>query len=540
MKKKILLLITMLTASFGLFAFSELNVSASTPNEATIITTRDGGDGLTTSKTFTTNSELTFNYYIDSPASWINITSQDMNINENVPTYADPLGGYGFQVTFKNNVYINKGSQSYGDVFKVEVVWDFSDLTSKIIINNDNSKVINASDSDYFTIIMNVPDNKKPAISGQENFVTNVDDAKDLSYFQAFISAIDETDGEVPVYVITDNYTANKSVLGSHKVIWGAKDSSNNEATLEAYIRVVDITKPIITGNSTVVKIGYKETWNINSFKSTLTVTDNYDTLTHSNITVKTDNYTANKAKLGTYNVVFAVKDSSNNEGTFTKPVQVYDNVKPTFSGPVTITTSNNTILTESDVRAQLTAHDEIDGNITLRIELVSDGFSGKGNKVGNYPIKYKVTDNAGNFAEHTVTVQRQDNIPPIIWITDGVSIKTNPTTPLTYEMIIQILQATGQVSTASTTSFTFPYDEYTGNEETPGVYAMTVMARSTSGNENVFNLALTVLDDAGEDGITTNPDFNFGTWIKDNPALFGIGIIAVIGISYLIFKKRK
>lgn len=391
-----------------------------------------------------------------------------------------------------------------------------------------------------FDIIQAELDTKRPAISGQENFVTSVDDAKPVSFFQSFLTAIDETDGEVPVYVISDNYTANIRVLGTHKVVFGAKDNSGNEATLEAYIRVVDITKPIINGNDSVVKIGYKETWNITNFKTTLTVSDNYDTLTNADITVKSDDYTANKSKLGTYNVVFAVKDSSNNEGTFTKPVQVYDNVRPTFSGPTNIATSNTTILTESDVRAQITANDEIDGNLTNKIKLVEDNFTGKGNKVGSYTIKYSVTDNAGNTAEFIVTIQRSDKLPPVIWIQDGVSIKTTPTTPLTFEQIISILQSTGQVSGSTQTRFSLIYDEYTGNESTPGIYAMSINARSVDGNESLHNMSITVLDDSNDDGITTNPGFEIVTWIKENPALVTVGIVAVIGIGYFVFRKKK
>ena len=213
------------------------------------------------------------------------------------------------------------------------------------------------------------------------------------------------------------------------------------------------------------------------------------------------------------------------------------DNVKPVFSGPVTISTSNNTIMTESDIRAQITASDEIDGNVTSKITLVEDNYSGKGNKVGSYTITYSVTDNAGNTATHIVTIQRIDSIPPTIWVVDGVSLRVTPTTPLTRNQIIDILEATGQVQVNATTTFSFPLDEYTGNEETPGIYSMAVLSRSTNGNENLHSFSIQVLDvETDDDDLITKEE---STWFKDNMIWIIVGAVGVLALAF-IYNKRK
>jgi len=461
------------------------------------------GLALSVPQVFAYNFVTTLEYQSEPGADWIEVQTTKVQIYQE-----DPGEGY------------------------LTVDFDYSYTIIEDINNNANFSIRFVSDLK--------PDNTRPAISGEENFVTNVDDAKPLSFFQQYITAVDETDGVVPVYVITDNYTANMSVLGTHKVVFGAKDNSDNEATLEVYIRVVDITKPVISGNSSVANIGYKETWNISNFKTTLSVSDNYDTLTHNDITVKTDGYTSNKTKLGTYNVVYAVVDNSGNEGTFTKQVKVIDNVKPNISGPTTIATSNNTILTESDVRSQLTASDEIDGNITNKIELVEDNYTGQGNKVGTYTIKYRVVDNAGNIGEHTVTIQRSDKIPPVFFIEDGVTIKTTPTTPLTFEQIIQILDATNQVTINATTTFRTLFNDYTNNEQEPGLYTWSVEAKSTNGSESVHHMSIQVLDVEDEDTIDVTPDFDLVDWAKGNPALATILVIAALGLVVLVIRKFR
>lgn len=392
-----------------------------------------------------------------------------------------------------------------------------------------------------FEIVPEFLDDKRPAISGEEFFVTNVDDKKPLSFFQSFLSAYDETDGDLTdeIYVKTDNYTQNINVLGDHKVVWGVKDYSDNEAILEAYIAVRDITKPVITGTTGVVRIGYKETYNIEAFRASLKVTDNHSSLTNADIKIKTDGYTANKNKLGTYDIVFNALDDSSNEGIFTKKIQVYDNIVPEFSGPTVISTSNNTVLTESDIRAQITAHDEIDGTITSKIKLIEDNYTGKGNKVGEYTIKYEVSDNEGNTAYHVVTINRLDKLPPVIWIEDGITIKTTITMPLTFEQIINILQVTGQVPNNSTTMFNKIVDEYEGNEHEPGKYLYTVRARATDGNESQHPLFIQVLDETDDDGVITKPPFNIVDHFKDNYIYYIVFTVLAVGVVIVIRKKK-
>lgn len=442
------------------------------------------------------------------------------------------------RMTVTNSIPPN-GTQLIGEALEIGDTFQIKVSSSKTMIltgDIDLDPPYEGVFDFYFDVVQS--DNTRPVVSGEENFVTNVDDARPLSFFQAFLTAWDETDGDVTsrITVKTDNYTPNISVLGSHKVIWKVDDLSGNETEFEAYIRVVDITAPIINGSTATAEIGYKETWNITNFKTTLTVTDNYDTLTHTDITVKSDGYTSNKSNLGTYTVVYAVKDSSNNEGTFEKKVKVIDNVKPTFSGPTTIATSNNTILTEAEVRAQLTANDEIDGNVTSKITLLEDNYTGKGNKVGSYTITYQVKDNANNTATHIVTITRSDKIPPVIWIQDGVSIKTTPTTPLTFEQIINILTATGQIQVQGNMQYRLLLDEYTGHEDQPGIYAMSIEASSTNGNQSIHNLALTVL--AVEDEVPTITD-TASTWFKDNWYWLVGGLFIVVAIGYF-YTKRK
>lgn len=536
--KKIKILLVAAVAAFSLvLGISTTKVFADTP-----YTMIQMGNGVNTGDVISSGDEVDITY----DGQYIRIL-----VNGEVPfnildlDLEGDLTYYGIRLVPHVNVEVHELydlQTSPGERFPSGNTIDIKYMSGsfKIFINNvDRTNYYQGIDNGFTLKFDGTNDNKSPVVSGQTTFVTNVNDGKPISFFLSYLSAYDETDGVVPVTVVSgsDNYTANRSVLGNHTFKVQASDLSGNITEATINVRVVDIDAPTITGNTSVATIGYTETWNINSFKSTLNVSDNYDTLTHQDIGIKSDGYTSKKTTLGTYTVVFNVFDSSDNEGTFSKSVRVVDNVKPTFSGPTTISTSNNTLLSESDVRAQLTASDFIDGNVTNKITLVEDNYTGKGNKVGSYTIIYSVADNAGNTATHTVTIQRIDEIPPTIWVVDGVSIRVTPTTPIDRETIIAILEATGQLTVNATTTFSFPLDEYSGNEETPGIYSMSIKSRSTTGNEYIHSFSIQVLDVDGEDdGIVITEK----TWLQENIVL--VSVVGVIGLAGLVlyFRKRR
>lgn len=533
--KKLLKVLLLSFAFIGVFAASTANTYASAPGAT--FSNYEGEEYFVSSGVYKIKSpgqEYVMLYNLGSQTPLFSADDYGLLINTTVNIIFADSEGTEYVVT-PGEYRITSPGQRYLNLFEV-----------------GNETCLFYTDDIGFTL--RFADNLRPAISGQENFVTNINDPKDVAYFQSFLSAFDETDGDVTnrITVKTDNYTANKSVLGTHQIIFAVTDLSGNESTLTVYVRVVDVDAPVISGNTSIAQIGYKETWNINAFKSTLSVTDNYDSLTNADITIKTDNYTANKTKLGTYDVVFSATDASGNEATLTKQVRVIDNIKPTFSGPTTIATSNTTIITESEIRSQLTAHDEIDGNITSKIQLVTDNFTGHGNKVGTYTIVYAVTDNAGNTEQHTVSVTRSDQMPPIFWIEDGVSIKVEPTIALTKQQIIDALTASGQIQVTATTQVSFLFNEYEGNESVPGIYAISMRVADLKGNEEIHNIAVTVLDTSDtEDPVVLEPKeplIKLPDWAPEwateyqEEILIGLSFILLIGvlIIYVVIKKKS
>lgn len=526
MNKKILNLTLILMVFVGIALTTQTTYAAHTPgynlqkqtvsgSDRYYITYNGSQEGISNSSYF----EIDFNVVEISDIVSVTIVVENPGL---------PNVTYTHNGTPINEVYLSLDSSG--------IEFDFEGNAPYLDVLVDQSTKI------YFTNIQSF-DDIRPAISGEENFVTSVDDAKPVSYFQQYLTAIDETDGDISsrIYVVSDNYTTNKAVLGTYKVVFGVKDAALNESTLEVNISVVDVTRPVITGNASKVQVSYTQTWNIQNFKTTLSAIDNYATLTNNAITVKTDNYTQNKTNLGTYTVVFAVLDPSGNEGLFTKEIEIIDDVAPVFSGPTVITKPATQVLTVNEIKAQLFATDAKEGNRTAQITVYEDNYTGRGNKVGNYTITFQVEDSKGNKATHVVTVSVQDNIPPVWYIQDGVTFKIVPPATLTRQQIIDLLVATNQFSVNATTQINFLVDEYSGNETTPGVYTVSLGYADTAGNEGVHTLAITVLEDESTNPIVVDPDgkLDIVGFLTSPTGLFILGVAAA-GLLFVFSKSNK
>jgi len=122
--------------------------------------------------------------------------------------------------------------------------------------------------------------------------------------------------------------------------------------------------------------------------------------------------------KIGDYVITYNVMDSSYNKAQevtrYVHVTSIADTEKPiiTLKGvsPTTITVGSTYI------DDGVTAHDNIDGNITSKVSINSSVDS---NKIGNYTVKYNVSDAAGNKADEVIRVvqvqAQKDTQPPVI-----------------------------------------------------------------------------------------------------------------------------
>ena len=165
------------------------------------------------------------------------------------------------------------------------------------------------------------------------------------------------------------------------------------EASLE--ITVVADNKPVISGaEDTEVLKGVKF-----SPLEGVTARDEEDGDLTTKIQVEGS---VNYNVVGTYTVTYTVKDKDNNVTTVTRTVTVVAN---DTDAPLLTGTSPKAIIvgdTQFNPLDNVSANDAIDGDVTSKIVV-----TGEVNvwKLGEYQIKYEVSDEAGNKAETTRTI---------------------------------------------------------------------------------------------------------------------------------------
>ncbi len=108
------------------------------------------------------------------------------------------------------------------------------------------------------------------------------------------------------------------------------------------------------------------------------------------------------------YDIVYSVEDSAGNKATERRKVHIIDDVSPTIK--LKGSANMKVLLNNKYKENGATAVDAKDGDLSDKIKI-----SGTVNtaKVGEYTIKYSVSDKAGNKAEKTrkVTVYKKENI---------------------------------------------------------------------------------------------------------------------------------
>ena len=184
-------------------------------------------------------------------------------------------------------------------------------------------------------------------------------------------------------------------------------DSAGNAAAeVQRVVTVGDTSIPVITllGEATLVheaKSNYSD--------AGATASDTLDgNITDSLVTVSTVNIN----KVGEYSVSYNVVDANGNDAATVKRVVI---VKDSTI-PIIVINGENAVTHEAATNYNdlgATASDTLDGNISTSISTVSNVNKGA---VGDYSVKYNVTDANGNAAVEVVRVVKVvDTTTPVI-----------------------------------------------------------------------------------------------------------------------------
>ena len=376
-----------------------------------------------------------------------------MEVHGDIPTFAaTATDNYDENVTVVPTHNINK-----------DVVGTYT-VTFTATDANNNTQV----ETKEFTVV----DSTKPVITLDENNVYSMEVHGTKPTFAA--TATDNYDENVTV-VVTDNIDVD--VVATYTVTFTATDANNNTQVVEKEFTVVDTTKPVIilTGASEITLEAKVD----NYTELGATATDNYDTTVEVTISG-----TVNTNVVGNYTISYNATDAHGNiADTVTRTVHVVDTTKPviTLEGDAEMTLE---ALESTYTEPGATATDNYDGDITESIVI-----SGSVNKdvVGDYTIRYNVTDANGNAA---------DEVTRTIHVVDT----TKPTIALDNNNVYS-MEVFGQIPEFNATAI----DSYDGlinvvvtnniNPTVVGTYKVTFTATDSHNNSKVVEKEFTVVD---------------------------------------------
>lgn len=161
-------------------------------------------------------------------------------------------------------------------------------------------------------------------------------------------------------------------------------------------------------------------------------------------------------------------------------------------SGILTISYARNATIQEL-IEENIQAHDNIDGDISDRIQVVDDPFTGHENITGRYTVLLSVSDTAGNTTTFQLVIDVIDNIPPVISGPSNIDVQIDAKPDLA-DVIANHFQFNDTYS-GPITSYTVIQDAYSDATEV-GSYPVSVRIEDDHGNQTERTFQITIRSD--------------------------------------------
>ena len=212
-------------------------------------------------------------------------------------------------------------------------------------------------------------------------------------------------------------------------------------------------------------------------------------------ISLVSSEYNAQRV-IGTFEVIYSVKDSSGNETILSVNVTVEDKVKPVFTGPDTlIWHCYDPWPSDEEIIKHYTAVDNLDGDVSHKIFMSSSEKTGY--IIGatkKYIFNLGVLDSAGNEQRFVGWIQAKDIKGPKLICEDidcGLSTLYSDGIDGVLNKVVVECSDEAEVSNIEYVS-----QEFVDNNGFSGKYLVTVTATDSSGNTTVEEAYINIIDD--------------------------------------------
>ena len=438
--------------------------------------------------------------------------------------------------TFDNPYIVTVIDNYDGDISSTVVITGTVDTT----IGGDYQLRYKAYDSsgnpsDTILVTIHVHDYEAPVIALIGNSIIDVEIGSTFS--DPGFSVTDNSSEDLSSSVVVTG-TVDTSVLGSYTVSYDVSDNYGNAATtITRTVNVVDTTAPVIVlqgSNNIDIEIG--STFSDSGF----TVTDNSSEDLNSSVVVTG---TVDTSVLGSYTVSYDVSDSNGNAATtITRTVNVVDTTAPILVGPDSFIKDDSFVFNAESLLEYYTSSDNLDGDLTVEIELVSSELIGNSDIPGTYSVVIEVEDSSGNTSQKSITVQVDADLPVYLVVDDAIEIVVDSDEVLESSDFISLLISLGVIEDKVYIP-TIDQDTYTENFDTEGTYDYDITLNSADSTEYIMEVDIVVRDEniVTIPGIIVVPGDGSGMTLFGQPwYIAAAAIIVIVGGGFLLFGKKK
>lgn len=270
-------------------------------------------------------------------------------------------------------------------------------------------KVIDAAkNTTEFPVVVEVVDIIPPTLEIVDKLIVSDFSRPD---YEALIHTNDNYDKVVNIHI--DDHHIDYSKIGVHEIHITVSDQSNNQTTKTVSIQIRDLSYPEIILKTQQVYIAYGTT-SIDYLSYVESIFDTYDKdLTINDIIVTT---TLDIKQVGLYQVLYEIRDQSDNKGHAILYIYLNDYEKPIIEA-VHMTIKAGT---HFDYFNFVSAQDNYDGDISHLVKM-NPSFIPL-HQTGYYEITFYVHDSSGNYAETKVllTIESNSQMTDVIYYVAG------------------------------------------------------------------------------------------------------------------------
>ena len=175
-------------------------------------------------------------------------------------------------------------------------------------------------------------------------------------------------------------------------------------------------------------------------------------------------------------------------------PGTVIDTDAPYFQSAGTVVSYVDDPITVSEIQSALKAYDAINGDVTSRIQLVTDNYTEHDDTIGTYTVVFSVSDLSDNTNEITIQVTVVDMVEPVF--TDIGLVKAVYPTAYTEEALLAMCHASDNYDGDISQSIDVVSNDYSVSSQILGRYEVELSATDSSGNTAFYTLEIDVVDE--------------------------------------------